>query len=51
MLTESETMQIIRCGRGEGLLCAGRNRIAIDIRASDTEFELITTDRERLKKE
>lgn len=48
MLTESETMQIIRCGRGEGLLCAGRNRIAIDIRASDTEFELITTDRESL---
>ncbi len=50
MLTESETMQIIRCGRGEGLLCAGRNRIAIDIRASDTEFELITTDRESLEK-
>ena len=50
MLTESETMQIIRCGRGEGLLCAGRNRIAIDIRASDTEFELITTDRECLEK-
>ena len=50
MLTESETMQIIRCGRCEGLLCAGRNRIAIDIRASDTEFELITTDRESLEK-
>ena len=50
MLTESETIQIIRCGRGEGLLCAGRNRIAIDIRASDTEFELITTDRESLEK-
>lgn len=50
MLTESETMQIIRSRRGEGLLCAGRNRIAIDIRASDTEFELITTDRESLAK-
>lgn len=50
MLTESETAEVIRAGRGEGLLCAGRNRIAVEIRSSDTEFELITTDRESLAK-
>ena len=50
MLTESETAEVIRAGRGEGLLCAGRNRIAVEIRSSDTEFNLITTDRESLAK-
>ena len=50
MLTESETTEVIRAGRGEGLLCAGRNRIAVEIRSSDTEFDLITTDRESLAK-
>ena len=50
MLTESETAEVIRAGRGEGLLCAGRNRIAVEIRSSDTEFDLITTDRESLAK-
>ena len=50
MLTESETAEVIRAGRGEGLLCAGRNRIAVEIRSSGTEFDLITTDRESLAK-
>lgn len=50
MLTENEMLQIIRSGRGEGLLCAGKNRIGIEIRASDTEYELITTDRASLEK-
>jgi len=50
MLIESETAEVIRAGRGEGLLCAGRNRIAVEIRSSDTEFKLITTDRESLAK-
>ena len=50
MLTESETAEVIRADRGEGLLCAGRNRIAVEIRSSDTEFDLITTDRESLAK-
>lgn len=44
------TAEVIRAGRGEGLLCAGRNRIAVEIRSSDTEFDLITTDRESLAK-
>ena len=43
-------MQIIRCGRGQGLLCAGKNRIAVEIRSTETEYELITTDREALRK-
>ena len=49
-LTEEEVMQIIRCGRGQGLLCAGKNRIAVEIRSTKTEYELITTDREALGK-
>ena len=49
-LTENEMLEIVRSGRGEGLLCAGKNRIAIEIRASDTEYELITTDRKSLEK-
>ena len=49
-LTDEEVMQIIRCGRGQGLLCAGKNRIAVEIRSTETEYELITTDREALGK-
>lgn len=49
-LTDEEVMQIIRCGRGQGLLCAGKNRIAVEIRSTKTEYELITTDREALGK-
>lgn len=44
-LTEEETMQIIRSGRGQGLLCAGKNRISVEIRSSQTEHDLITTNR------
>ena len=49
-LSDEEVMQIIRCGRGQGLLCAGKNRIAVEIRSTETEYELITTDREALRK-
>ena len=49
-VVEHENDYCIRAGRGEGLLCAGRNRIAVEIRSSDTEFDLITTDRESLAK-
>ena len=49
-LSDEETLQIIRFGRGQGLLCAGRNRIAVDFRASDTEYNLITTRRDDLEK-
>lgn len=47
-LSEEETMQIIRSRRGEGLLCAGRNRIGIAIRPTAKEYDLITTSREDL---
>lgn len=33
-LSDEETMQIIRNNRGEALLCANRNKIVIDIKAS-----------------
>ena len=49
-LSDEEVMQIIRCGRGQGLLCAGKNRIAVEIRSTKAEYELITTDREVLGK-
>lgn len=50
LLTKSDAMETIRCSRGHGLLCAGKNRIAIEVRASVTEFDLITADRESLVK-
>jgi len=49
-LSEEETMQITRSGVGQGLLCAGRNRVGVEIRASRTEYDLISTRREDLLK-
>ncbi len=49
-LTENEMLQIVRSGRGQGLLCAGSNRIAVEIRSSKTEYDLITTNRADLEK-
>lgn len=49
-LSDEETMQIIRSGRGQGLLCAGPNRVCVEIRASQTEHDLITTSRTDLEK-
>lgn len=49
-LSDEEVMQILRCGRGEGLLCAGKNRIAVEIRSSQTQYDLITTNRADLEK-
>lgn len=43
-------MQIVRCGRGQGLLCAGKSRICVEIRASQMEYDLITTNRADLEK-
>ena len=43
-------MQIVRSGRGQGLLCAGKNRISVEIRASQAQHELITTSRTDLEK-
>ena len=49
-LSDEEVMQIVRCNRGQGLLCAGKNRIVVEIRSSTTEYDLITTNREDLEK-
>ena len=42
-LSEDEVLQIIRSGRGQGLLCAGPNRIGIEIRSTQREFDILTT--------
>ena len=49
-LSDEEVMQIVRCGRGQGLLCAGKNRITVEIRSSQTQYDLITTNRADLEK-
>lgn len=49
-LSDEETLQIIRCGRGQGLLCAGKLHVAVEIRSSQTEYDLITTNRADLEK-
>lgn len=49
-LTDEEVMQIVRSGRGQGLLCAGKNRISVEIRASQAQHDLITTSRTDLEK-
>ena len=43
-------MQIIRNQRGEALLCANRNRVCIDIKASPVMYELLTTKRSDLER-
>lgn len=47
-LSDEETAQVIRNGRGEGLLCAGRNRISVAFHSTEKEKYLITTNREEL---
>ena len=49
-LSDEETMQIIRNQRGEALLCANRNKVCIDIKASPMMYELLTTKRSDLEK-
>jgi hypothetical protein len=49
-LSDEETLQIIRNGRGYGLLCTGRNRINVEFKGSETEYDLITTNREDLER-
>ena len=50
-LSDEETLQIIRNGRGQGLLCTGRNRINVEFRAGQSEYDLITTQREDLERQ
>ena len=47
-LSDEETMQIIRNQRGQGLLCANRNRVSIEFLSSKREFDLISTTRSDL---
>ena len=49
-LSDEETMQIIRNGRGEALLCANKNKVCIEIKASPIIYDLITTKRSDLEK-
>ncbi len=48
-LSDEETMQVIRNNRGEALLCANRNKLVIDIKASPYVYDLITTKRSDLE--
>ena len=49
-LSDEEAMQVIRNNRGEALLCANRNKLVIDIKASPYVSDLITTKRSDLEK-
>lgn len=49
-LSEAETMAITHFERGNGLISTNNNNVTVEFRASDLEKELITTDREELKK-
>lgn len=49
-LSDEETMQIIRNGRGEALLCANKNKVCIEIKASPIMYDFITTKRSDLEK-
>ena len=48
-LTKTELQAITRFERGEALICANNNKVPVVIKASDTEKEMITTDRAELE--
>jgi type IV secretory pathway VirB4 component len=50
-LSDEETMQIIRNKRGEGLLCAGHNRISVAFQSTQAEYGAITTQRSDLERQ
>ena len=50
-LTETEKYKITRFKQGEALLVANSNNIMIKFQSNRTEFDLITTDPEELKKQ
>lgn len=50
-LSDEETMQIIRNKRGEGLLCAGHNRISVSFQSTQLEYGNITTSRSDLEEQ
>lgn len=49
-LTDEEFDAYRGFGRGHALVCAGKNRIGVEFRASELEKELITTDRRDLER-
>lgn len=49
-LSDNEVLQIVRSGRGQGLLCAGQNRIAVEISSTKRQYDIITTNRADLEK-
>ncbi len=48
VLTEGERMLLLQCGVGEGIFFAGSKHAAIQIMASYTEDQLITSDPRQL---
>ena len=48
-LSNEEMMQVIRSKRGEGLLCAGHNRISVAFQSTQLEYDWITTSRADLE--
>ncbi len=48
-LSDEEALQIIRNRRGEGLLCAGHNRISVAFQPTQMEYDMITTSRSDLE--
>ena len=48
-LTRSETRAITQFERGEALICSNSNKVPVVIKASQTELEMITTDRAELE--
>ena len=49
-LSEAETMEITHFERGNGLISTNNNNVTVEFKASELEKELITTDREELKR-
>lgn len=49
-LSETETMEITHFERGNGLISTNNNNVTVEFKASELEKELITTDREELKR-
>lgn len=47
-LSDTEALNIMQFGRGEGLLAANSNHVLVGFKASETETRLITTDRKIL---
>jgi len=48
-LSEYERQEIVHFERGNALISANKNNIAVEVRASEKEKELITTDRKELE--